>query len=93
MRLKHWQGYGTVDVKKLSMTKDGEVTTLKVIVTGNHEWGICTNDDYTVANWLVKRFDKNFDYYRSVMNIQTMPGYADDNTTETCVYEIKYRNR
>lgn len=93
MRLKHWQGYGTVDVKKLAMTSAGDITTLVVLVTGNHEYGICTDDTYTIGNWLIKRFDKNFDYYNSVVNIFTEPGYAEDNTTETCKYTIKYRTR
>ncbi len=54
MRIKHWQGYGTVDAKKIT----GDGTTLHIKVSGNHEWGLRRDDLYDLFNWLVKRFDK-----------------------------------
>lgn len=56
MKLKHWQGYGTVNATK-EKTDRGELLHIKV--TGEHECGLAREDDYDVFNWLVKRFDKN----------------------------------
>lgn len=36
MKLKHWQGYGTVIAKKISYQKSNDIITLKIRVTGNH---------------------------------------------------------
>lgn len=36
MKLKHWQGYGTVVAKKISYQKSNDIITLKIRVTGNH---------------------------------------------------------
>lgn len=87
MKLKHWQGYGTVVAKKISYQKSNDIITLKIRVTGNHEYGIECRDDYTVTNWLLKRFDKNFNgNYRNIISIETL---ADD-INQTCDYVITY---
>lgn len=61
MRIKHWQGYGTVNAVKV---KD-KSCTLHVQVTGNHECGLKRNDQYDLFNWLVKRFDKTIPDYQT----------------------------
>jgi len=59
MRIKHWQGYGTVSAVKV---KDRSCT-LHIRVSGNHEWGLEREDMYDLYNWLVKRFDKSVPDY------------------------------
>ena len=89
MRIKHWQGYGCVNAKKLR--KDSE--TLVVEVSGMHEYGLTRNDAYDVFNWLVKRFDKSRKDYREIRDIDI------DEDSETvnglpfwrCVYTISFR--
>jgi hypothetical protein len=61
MRIKHWQGYGSVEAKKLDRTVDENgIVTVKIRVTGDHEWGLETKDEHTVKDWLLKRMDKKF---------------------------------
>lgn len=91
MKIKHWQGYGTVTAKKLSSTtvNNGSTTlcVLRILVTGEHEWGIVCTDECTVANWLVKKFDKNFTDVRNIANIATNANAYGD----SCEYIITYR--
>lgn len=87
MKIKHWQGYGTVNAVKENRTvRNGEVT-LTIKVTGNHEWGLVRDDEYDLINWLVKRFDKSFTGSR------VRYGYESgvSNGTEYCRYQFKYR--
>lgn len=87
MRLKHWQGYGTVDAKRTEfrMNPDG-TNTVAIKITGQHEYGLVRDDVYDVHRWLLKRFAKDCPDYRSVTDMKiTEP--ADD----TAVYEITYR--
>ena len=65
MRVKHFAGYGSVEVKKVSKTPItngyGENKTKLVLrVKGNHEWGIVRNDIYDVRRWIFDKFEKNF---------------------------------
>lgn len=53
MKIKHWQGYGTLNAKRLS----SPANTLVVEVWGDHEWGIEHHDMYDVFNWLVLKFE------------------------------------
>ena len=59
MKIKHWQGYGCVDAKRIP----NKSCTLHVRVHGEHEWGLRRDDDYDLFNWLVKRFDKSMTDY------------------------------
>lgn len=54
MRIKHWQGYGTVEAKKLAERNVNGTHYVLVGVTGNHEWGLERgyNDVYGVQQWL-----------------------------------------
>ena len=96
MKIKHWQGYGIVNARKV---KDKNVT-LHISVTGNHEWGLRRNDDYDLYNWLVKRFDKTVPEYlewrRTLENIFIQEWeYTDDDglTIEACDYYFKYGSK
>lgn len=72
MRIKHFQGYGSVQAKKVSKTAIGNKTKLVVEVKGNHEWGLVRNDIYDVKRWLFDKFEKNFNgqYYDIDMSIE-----------------------
>ena len=60
MRIKHFQGYGSVQAKKISKKPFGDKTKLVVEVKGNHEYGLVREDIYDVRRWLFNRFEKNF---------------------------------
>ena len=49
MKVRHWSGYGFVNVKKVNkVVGDGGITTLVVDIKGQHEQGLIrdTWDDY-----------------------------------------------
>lgn len=63
MKLKHWQGYGTVNAVKVEKTKDSIV----VKVEGDHEYGLVRDDVYDAKKWLLERFmpsTKEIPYYQ-----------------------------
>ena len=73
MRIKHFAGYGSVQVRKLSKTNLFDNKTKLVIeVKGNHEWGLVRDDIYDVRRWLFNKFEKNFngDDYDISMSIE-----------------------
>ena len=93
MKLKHWQGYGSVEVKKVSKTTFnnnwGEKKTKLVLsVKGNHEWGLVRDDIYDVKHWIFDRFEKNFsgNYYDIDMSIKD--DYVDG--VEVATYTFIY---
>ena len=93
MIIKHWQGYGHLEAKRISTktNKDpfyGDTKTMTIRVKGNHEWGIERNDTYDVYNWLLKKFDKSVDSYRRIKNLK-LNSYTE-NGTDICDYIITY---
>ena len=94
MKIKHWQGYGTVNAIKV---KDN-AHTLHVRVEGNHEWGLIRNDEYDIFNWLVKKFDRYFkdktysDFYKCYPRMSLVAGekMIDGMSVETCDYILDY---
>lgn len=88
MKIKHWQGYGTVNAVKV---KD-DSCTLHVKVTGSHECGLERDDEYDLFNWLVKRFDKTLSDYRDFANrnpkIVIKNNYGSD--VDVCDYYFTY---
>jgi hypothetical protein len=77
MRVKHFSGYGSVEVKKLSKVTFknslGETKTKMVLrVKGNHEWGLVRDDIYDVKRWIFDKFEKNFkgEYYNIEMSVE-----------------------
>jgi len=93
MKIKHWQGYGSVNAKKLSKSTKGGITTLKVEVSGNHEYGVVRDDIYDLKRWLVDRFDKTapdcYDIGYSYENGYRRNGSIDE---EYCIYTFTWRN-
>lgn len=88
MKLKHWQGYGSVDATKIRKTVQRGIVTLIVKVKGNHECGLRRDDHYDLANWLIKRFDKTFKDYRSIQNVSIRE--TEENGVDVCVYTFTY---
>ena len=96
MKIKHWQGYGSVNakvVKKTASTSKG-VKTITIEVVGNHEYGLNrSRDKYDIYNWLLKRFDKNVEDDRDIIKIE----YTEDSIRiDNCdvdrgVYVITYK--
>jgi hypothetical protein len=65
MKVKHFMGYGSVEVKKVSKTtinnQYGEKKTKLVLrVKGNHECGLIRDDIFDVRRWIFNKFEKNF---------------------------------
>ena len=87
MRIKHWQGYGTVNAVRV---RDKQCT-LHIRVSGNHEWGLERDDTYDLYNWLVKRFDKSvpdyLQWYRAAI-VTINDRY--ENGEEVCDYMFVY---
>lgn len=87
MKIKHWQGYGTVNaVKEGRLVHDGWVI-LNIKVTGDHEWGLVRDDEYDLINWLVKRFDKSFKGNHVLYGYES--GVKDG--VEYCRYQFEYK--
>ena len=93
MKIKHWQGYGCITATKTRKVSKNGRTTLVIHVSGNHECGLHRDDEYDVANWLIKRFDKTFTDVRDIESMSIEDGYDDEKHEETCDYTIIYRTR
>lgn len=88
MIIKHWQGYGRVNARKINLSTKNGITCLHVRVSGEHEQTLERNDRYDVANWLVKKFDKRFVDWRTITSIQTHLSHSGNE--EICDYIISY---
>lgn len=89
MRIKHWQGYGTINAFRI---KDKR-TSLHVQVRGNHEYGIeCPT--HLVFDWLVRKFDKKFESQREweklYPKVEIQNGYDYETHEELCDYRFYY---
>lgn len=89
MKIKHWQGYGTVNAERIP----DKGCDLHVRVSGNHEWGVERRDDYDAYNWLYKRFKRNAPEYHdwriSGGKLYTRSSYDWEHKMETCDYIFK----
>lgn len=99
MRIKHWQGYGSVEatkIKKVVKTEENPYSLeygikkmlLIVKVSGNHEWGLENNDTYDVYNWLVKRFAKEVKDYTNIIKMEIDSNYDFEKSCSICTYYI-----
>ena len=91
MKIKHWQGYGTVNAVK----KKDKDFALVVTVSGNHEWGLRRDDMYDLFNWLVKKFDKSvadlpYSEFRR-MEPQVFIAEWEYDGVDHCQYKFRYR--
>ena len=92
MKIKHYQGYGTVTANKISKSVKDGICTLKIHVEGNHECGLVRNDAYDLSNWLIKRFDRSFTNYHSIVGMECYDDYKKVNgiDVEYCDYTFRY---
>lgn len=66
MKIKHWQGYGSVEakvIKKTALYLANQLfvsRTIEIRVTGNHEYGLMNYDKYDIAQWLGRKSLGNF---------------------------------
>jgi len=94
MRIKHWQGYGTVEAKRIP----DKSCTLHIRVIGNHEYGInCGEwDEYRLYYWLIKRFDRKVAPYSEWrltadrVHIEEGSTIVNGLDTDTCDYYFYY---
>ena len=97
MKVKHFAGYGSVDVKKVSkrtFTNEwGEKKNKMVLsVKGNHEWGIVRDDIYDVKHWIFDKFEKNFkgNDYDIYMDIKSDYENENGHEVEVATYTFVY---
>ena len=94
MKVKHFAGYGSVNVLKIDRVDRNGIVSLHLRVFGNHECGIERRDPYDVVRWIGTRCDKNLTDSRQVININTEDYYVRNNNhldEEVCDYYITYR--
>lgn len=93
MKVKHWQGYGIVDMKKINQHINNGIKTIVVQVSGNHEWGLERNDTYDIHKWICSRFAKDCKEYRDIVDLKLNGYYKKINglDVEVCDYTISYR--
>lgn len=97
MKIKHWQGYGSVNakvVKKTASTSKG-VKTITIEVSGNHEYGLDRHrDKYDVFNWLFKRFVKDIESDDYILDIEYFEKPTKDENghyLDVAYYTITYK--
>lgn len=91
MKIKHFAGYGTVNAKKIFRKDINRTTTLRVLITGNHEYGLSKpfNDPYLIYNWIVKRYDKR-EVLLNTLQYICDDGYTYDNGSGKCIEYAEY---
>ena len=97
MKIKHWQGYGIIEAKKIAKkSRDGK-TFITIELRGNHEWGLHRDDTYDIAHWLLPKFVKEFKDgskdYRNIEYMDITDGYERDSNgvyVDTCLYDIQF---
>ena len=97
MRVKHFAGYGSVEVTKKSKTKvtdswGNTKTKLVLQVKGNHEWGVVRDDIFDVKRWIFDRFEKNFNGYYYNIDMSIKNDYVNENgvDVEVATYTFIY---
>ena len=92
MKIKHWQGYGTVEARRIP----NKSCTLHVRVSGQHEWGLRRDDMYDLFGWLVKRFDKSLkdvpyaEFHRMNPRVQIIEWSSEMGAHDNCDYYFTY---
>jgi hypothetical protein len=86
MKIKHWQGYGSVSAVRTHSTTNQIV----IRVSGLHECGLAvsTFDTYRLAEWLgrVGKFT-----HQQVESFTTKEEWDSTNKIDTCIYTIKLK--
>lgn len=93
MRVRHFAGYGSVEVKKVSKTSitdefDNTKSKLVLKVSGNHEYGLVRDDIYDVRRWIFNRFEKHFNGNDYEIQMSIEDDYV--NGVEVATYTFVY---
>ena len=97
MKIKHFAGYGSVEVKKVSKTTfenewADKMTKLVLTVKGNHERGLVLDSIYDVKRWIFDKFEKNFNGQDYDIEMSIKDGYIIENgvDVEVATYTFVY---
>ena len=84
MKLKHWQGYGSVNAVKVEDTQSSVV----IEVTGAHEYGLVLENMYDVKRWLLDRLARKY----SAIPYSYLDLFVYDESWDKALYIIRPRN-
>jgi len=86
MKRKHWQGYGTVNIKVLKR----EDNHIVIKVSGNHECGLSFPfyDPYRLTQWMGKLGSFKEEEVESYVTREQLVFGIDE-----CIYDIKLRRK
>ena len=92
MKVKHFAGYGSVNVRKLGREHTIEENGIYLLleVRGNHEWGIKRDDIYDVVRWIGTKCDTKLTDYRQVTGMDIEEYWDDKKKEDVCRYHIYY---
>ena len=98
MKIKHWQGYGTVKARKIGdlPTGNGRERMLRIRVSGNHECGLVSKSIYDVHRWLLKGGDRfvspkgAIPSYDNIRSVEIDDLYDMDENEDVAIYKIVY---
>ncbi len=89
MKIKHWQGYGSVSAKVVNKSIDEYFETVSIVVSGNHECGIDCHHDYSRVNeWLLEKVAKIKTNSWKIKEV-TIEDLTENNEVEKLKYNIK----
>ena len=91
MRIKHWQGYGCVNAKRISTRRIGIADyEVEILVRGNHEWGLEAVSRYAIWEWLMKKLVKDCTSWTYITDWTIKSGYDPHTRERTALYTIDY---
>ena len=84
MKIKHFAGYGSVQAKKTATHKNKDITTVTIVVSGNHEQGLGYryDDKDSITRWLAPRFIKDLTDNRQIVALSIKDDYVIDKDGE-----------
>lgn len=97
MKIKHYAGYGTVEIKRINTTKFDGRKAITVAVYGNHEYGLLRPfyDPWCIHNWIGKKFAKGKTYTDLIDYRVLEHDYARDDIkgidVEYAIYRLVYK--
>lgn len=98
MRIKHWQGYGSIKANKIGDRPiPGTRERLLIVkLQGNHECGLVRDNIYDVHRWLLndgKRFVSPkgaMPSYRNIKGLEIEELYDAEENEDVAMYRISY---
>lgn len=96
MKLKHWQGYGSVEAKVIKRTALHLAYNLfasrsiEIRVKGDHEYGLMNYDKYDIARWLGRKSLGNFTM-DEIAHIEIIDAREYDNEKHQYIDAVIYK--